>query len=88
MVRYVIYKYGERATKKKFTNLSDAIDYYDKQCRTAKGYKVVLMNDDNGAILYHNTAPDSLVRYSVGQYRDVSAEKKKKKDTDMHPFGL
>ena len=87
MPRYVVCKYGERVTRKYFTSLPDAIDYYDRQCRTAKGYRVDLMNSENMALLFHNNAPDSPIRYSSGQYRDVST-KKKKKDTDMHPFGL
>lgn len=83
MPRYVVYKYGERTTRKYFTSLPDAIDYYDRQCRMAKGYNVRLMNDDNMAVLYQNT--DTVIN---GQYRDVSTEKKKKKDKGMHPFGL
>lgn len=87
MSKYVVVKYGERTTKRLFTNLPDAIDYYDKQCKSAKGASVRLMRDEDMAILFHNTNPDSIIQIANGQYRDMNA-KKKKKSTEKHPFGL
>ncbi len=81
---YTIYKRGLRMSRKHFTNLDDALAYYDRACEhNPEDYDIDLYDDRKGRI-YCNRMTE-LVRLNFPEtYRNVA----KKKKAEPHPFGL
>lgn len=92
MEMYCVKRYGEKVTLKYFYDFDEALVYYDRACKRNHNSAVFGLEKITGTdgSERHTTLYRSYdyTHFKEGEYRNIKSTAKKKKDGQMHPFGL